>query len=338
MQTSGADARGPVALALDFGGTKVESALVDASGALLPGSRFRAPTGPSAPAEELWGSVASVLESAWRVVGDRPLVGVGIGTAGPIDERAGLVSPLNVPQWRGFPLRDRVDQWMREHATEVPVTLRMDGLAISLAEHWIGAARGCDNVMGMVVSTGIGGGLILGGATVSGPTGNAGHIGHVEVGGFDVRCACGGTGCVEAIASGPRSVEWARSQGWTGSNGEQLAADYAAGDAIAVATIRRAGTAIGRAIASSTALTDLELVAVGGGFSRVSPDLFRFIRDAIDERAEFGFVTKVQVVPSGLSDEGPLIGAAALIHRAAVVTQSANAADTGRAQPTGSST
>ena len=334
MQSSGSgpDATGPVALALDFGGTKVESALVDAAGRLLSGSRFRAPTGATASSDELWGSVASVLGSALGAVGDRELIGVGIGTAGPIDERAGLVSPLNVPQWRGFPLRDRVVEWMTEHSSSAPVTLRMDGLAITLAEHWIGAAGGSGNVMGMVVSTGIGGGLILGGATVSGPTGNAGHIGHIEVGGFDVRCACGGTGCVEAVASGPRSVEWARSQGWTGRTGEQLAADYAAGNEIARATVRRAGTAIGRAIASSTALADLEVVAIGGGFSRVSPDLFGFIREAIDERGEFRFVTKVRVVPSGLSDEGPLIGAAALIHRADVVTPSAEP------QPRGSST
>ncbi|MFC0681901.1 ROK family protein [Lysobacter korlensis] len=334
MQTSGSGpvASGPVALALDFGGTKVESALVDGAGRLLPGSRFRAPTGPSASSEGLWESVASVLDAALAAVGDRELIGVGIGTAGPIDERAGLVSPLNVPQWRGFPFRDRVVEWLRDRATPAPVTLRMDGLAITLADHWIGAAGGVDNVMGMVVSTGIGGGLILGGATVSGPTGNAGHIGHIEVGGFDVRCACGGTGCVEAVASGPRSVAWARSQGWTGNSGEQLATAYTAGDAIARAAVRRAGTAIGRAIASAAALTDLEVVAVGGGFSRVSPDLFGFIREAIDERAEFGFVKKVQVVPSGLSDEGPLIGAAALIHRAAVVTGSAEP------QPLGSST
>jgi glucokinase len=334
MQTAGtsADTHGRVALALDFGGTKVESALVDESGGVLPGSRFRAPTGPATPSAMLESAVESVLDSALSTLGDRQLLGVGIGTAGPISEGAGLVSPLNVPQWRDFPLRDRVAGWMRNRALPVPVTLRMDGLAITLAEHWVGAARGVDNVMGIVVSTGIGGGLILGGHTVSGPTGNAGHIGHLEVGGFDVRCACGGTGCVEAVASGPRTVAWARSQGWTGATGEELAAAYSAGDEVARAAVRRAGTAIGRALASATAFADLELVAIGGGFSRVSPDLFRYVREAIDERAEFRFVTKVRVVPSGLSDEGPLIGAAALVHRAEVVTQASGG------QPRGSST
>ena len=170
--------------------------------------------------------------------------------------------------------------------------------------------------MGMIVSTGIGGGLILEGSAVAGPTGNAGHIGHVEVGGFDDPCLCGGTGCVEAIASGPKTVAWANRQGWVGATGEDLAAAYAAGDATAIAAVERSGRAIGQAIASATALADLEIVAIGGGFSRVTPDLFRFIREAIAKRVAFGFVTKVKVVPSSLSDAGPLIGSAALVHRA----------------------
>jgi glucokinase len=172
----------------------------------------------------------------------------------------------------------------------------------------------------MVVSTGIGGGLILGGTAVAGPTGNAGHIGHVEVGGFDDPCDCGGIGCVEAIASGPKTTAWAQRQGWTGTSGEDLAASYAAGDEIAIAAVKRSGHAIGQAIASATALVDLDLVAIGGGFSHVTPDLFDLVRAAIAERAGFPFVTKVRVIPSALSGDGPLIGAAALVHRASLVS------------------
>ncbi|WFR66180.1 ROK family protein [Curtobacterium flaccumfaciens] len=201
----------------------------------------------------------------------------------------------------------------------VPVTLRMDGLAITLAEHWVGAAQGSDHVMGMIVSTGVGGGLILHGRTVSGPTGNAGHIGHVECGGFDDPCACGGTGCLEAIASGPKTVAWAKRQGFDGSTGEDLSAAYAAGDEIAVAAVKRSGRALGQAIAAATSLVDLEVVAIGGGFSHVTPDLFEYARQAVAERIEFGFVTKVRIVPTGLSQDGPLIGAAALVHRAHVL-------------------
>lgn len=306
-----------LALAVDLGGTKVEAALVDSRGKLLNGSRFRAPTGRGASSAQLAESVDSVVLQALEVLPpSAKLLGVGIGSAGPINVAAGLVSPLNLPQWRDFALRDHVARLV----PGAPVVLRMDGECITIAEHWVGAGQGENNLMGMVVSTGIGGGLILGGAAVAGPSGNAGHIGHIEVGGFDDACGCGGTGCVEAVASGPKTTAWAQSQGWSGTTGEELAASYAAGDEIAIAAVKRAGRAIGQAIASATSLVDLDVVAIGGGFSHVTPDLFDFVRDAIAERAAFPFVAKVRVVASALSGDGPLIGAAALIHRAAVAS------------------
>jgi glucokinase len=311
-----------LALALDFGGTKVEGALVDDAGVVLPETRFRHPTGSTSTSEQLAAAVDTVLTSVLATVpAGEKLIGAGIGSAGPVDVVGGLVSPLNVPAWRGYPLLDQVQRHLqtRGHVGDIETRLRMDGLCIALAEHWVGAAQGYNNVMGMIVSTGIGGGLILNGLTVPGPTGNAGHIGHIEVGGFSDRCKCGGIGCVEAIASGPKSVAWARSQGWVGETGEDIGAGYAAGNEIAVAAVKRAGRAIGQAIASATSLDDLEIVAIGGGFSHVTPDLFDFIREAIAERTAFAFVTKVKVVPSGLSGDGPLIGAAALVHRPELV-------------------
>ncbi len=304
------------ALAVDLGGTKVEAALVDDHGAVLESSRHRSPTGPTATSEQLAAAVVSVVGRALAgLPTGTAIVGVGIGSAGPIAVVDGAVSPLNLPAWRGYPLRDLVERLV----PDVPVRVRLDGLCITLAEHWLGAGQGADSLMGMVVSTGVGGGLILGGTTVSGPSGNAGHIGHIEVGGFDDRCACGGIGCLEAVASGPRTVAWARGQGWAGSTGEDLSASYAAGDAVAVAAVRRCGRAIGQAIASATNLVDLDVVAIGGGFSHVTPDLFDFVREAVDERTVFEFARRVRVVPSGLSGDGPLIGAAALIHRATLI-------------------
>jgi glucokinase len=304
------------ALALDLGGTKVEGALVDDTGSVLEGTRFRQPTGGNSSSEQLAAAVDAVIDSVLAAApSGADILGAGIGSAGPINVSGGLVSPLNIPAWRDFPLLDHV----QKRLGGMPTRLRMDGLCITLAEHWVGAGQGYNNVMGMIVSTGVGGGLILDGLTVPGPTGNAGHIGHIEVGGFDDRCACGGIGCVEAIASGPKSVAWARTQGWTGETGEELAAAYAAGNATAIAAVERAGRALGQAIASATSLDDLEVVAIGGGFSHVTPDLFDVIRRTIAERTAFGFVTKVKVVPSALSGDGPLIGAAALVHRPQLV-------------------
>jgi glucokinase len=300
-----------LALAVDFGATKVEAALVDDTGTVVAGSRFREPTGRLSSSSQLEQALDSVMVAALAAVPpDQPLVGIGIGSAGPLDIQRGLVSPLNLPAWHDYPLLARVQR----KVPDVSAVLRVDGYCIALAEHWLGALRGYDSVMGMIVSTGVGGGLIVKGVGLSGATGNAGHVGHIEVGGFDDECSCGGIGCLEAIASGPNAVRWANAQGWVGETGEDLARGYAAGDPIAVATIGRVGRALGQAIASATALNDLDGVAIGGGFARVTPDLFPIIRRSIADRAAFGFVTKVQVVPSALDGDAPLVGAAALIH------------------------
>lgn len=211
-------------------------------------------------------------------------------------------------------MRDTVRSCLVGLGLDVPVQLQMDGVAITMAEHWVGAGQAVDNLMGMVISTGIGGGLILGGRVMTGSTGNAGHIGHVEVAGFTGEDTFGNTGSLEAVASGPHTVAWARRQGWIGSTGEELAASYAHGDAVAETAIRRTGAAVGKAITSASALLDLDMVAIGGGFSQSAPGLFDIIRAAVAEH-HFAFVRKVRVVPSGLSGTGPLIGAAALIHR-----------------------
>jgi glucokinase len=301
------------ALAVDFGGTKVEAALVNAEGEVLAGSRFRCPTGAGVSSRELAVAVTQVVEQALgRVPGDAALIGIGVGSAGPIDLANGLVSPVNLQVWQDFPLRDLVADTAARLGHPAPAALRLDGLCIALAENWVGAARGFTNVLGMIVSTGIGGGLVLGGHVASGGSGNAGHIGQVEIPGYtgpDEPCT------LEDIASGPNVVAWARSQGWTGTTGEDLAADYATGDILAIAAVNRCGSAIGRAIASVSTLLDLQIVVIGGGFARVTPDLFGIIRDSIDHYARFDYTRRVELAPTGLDTDGPLVGAAALVWR-----------------------
>ncbi len=287
-------------LAVDFGGTKVEAALV-VGGRLVEGTRTRHATGPDRTAEQLDDAVADVVRGA---LGDTTVTRVGIGSAGPVDVARGLASPLNVPAWRDHPLRARV----RDLVPGAEVVLAIDGLAIALAEAQYGAGAGSANVLGMVVSTGVGGGLVLDGRGISGASGNAGHIGHLQVAGFDDLCSCGRRGCLEAIASGPNSVRWANAQGWTGTTGEDLAAST---DPIARAAIERSARAVGLAIASASALVDLDVVAVGGGFSHAAPDYLDLVRAAADDG--FGFVRATRILPAGLGSEAPLIGAAALL-------------------------
>ena len=125
-------------------------------------------------------------------------VAVGVGCGGPMLPGGETVSPLNIPGWRGFPLRDRLAA-----LTGLPVWVDNDAKALALGEGWVGAAAGERDYLAMVVSTGVGGGIVLDGRLLHGASGNAGHIGHVivvEDGGR--RCACGASGCLEAEASG----------------------------------------------------------------------------------------------------------------------------------------
>jgi glucokinase len=296
-------------LALDIGGTKIAAGLVDADGRLL--HQNRQPTPHSDNPDEVFAAAERAIAEALAAA-DRPISGVGISSAGPIHLTEGTISPVNIVAWRGFAVRDRVAAVV----PGVPVQLAGDGLCMALGEHWRGAGRGAAFMLGMVISTGIGGGLILNGAPYPGRTGNAGHVGHVVVETDGEPCPCGGRGCVENIASGPHLVDWARRQGWTGtenSDARELAEAAARGDDVAVRAFRRGARAVAAMISSVAATCDLDLVVIGGGVANSGPVLFDPLRAALGEYLGLDFVTGLQVVPAELGGEAGLIGAAALL-------------------------
>lgn len=300
----------PLALALDLGGTKVEAALVDATGTVIDGVTHRAPTGRAASRADITHAIRRVVSDALRdAPGDR-LAGVGIGSAGPVDLVAGAISPLNLPAIAELPIVTLVE----ELRPGIPVRLALDGTCIALAEHWRGAAAGARNALAMVVSTGVGGGLIIDGAPVRGVSGNAGHIGQLRLR-ERASGALATDGTLESLASGPNTVAWAQAHGWAGETGEQLAESYAASDPTAIAAVRRSATAVGEAIASVATLLDLEVAVVAGGFARVADDYLDLVRDAARGAAVFDYARRVRVAASGLDGHGPLIGAAALVLR-----------------------
>lgn len=304
---------GPV-LAIDIGGTKLAAALVEPDGRIAAYDRAPTPNEPGVDGEELWRALEALLDKVAADAGDPPLAGVGAGCGGPMTWPAAEVSPLNIPAWRGFPLRER----LRARHPGLPVRIHNDAICVAAGEHWLGAGRGHGNVLGMVVSTGVGGGLILDGRLVNGASGNAGHIGHVVVEPDGPPCACGGRGCLEAIARGPGLVAWARRQGWRpgGSDltGVELAADARRGDPVAGAAMRRAGRAIGIAIASATHLCDLEVAAIGGGLSQAGPLLFEPLDEAFRTHARMDFARRARIVPAALGQTAGLVGAAALVY------------------------
>ena len=297
--------RSPV-LALDIGGTKIAAGLVDANGQLLHSNRQSTPR--SGNPDEVWAAAERTLADALAAAGGE-VAGVGISSAGPINITAGTISPVNIPAWRGFNVRERVEQAL----PGVSVRLAGDGLCMALGEHWRGAGQGAAFMLGMVISTGIGGGLVLDGVPYDGRTGNAGHVGHVVVDPDGPPCACGGRGCVEAIASGPHLVAWAREQGWDGADAKALAEAAAAGDPIAVRAFERGGRAVAAMIASVAAVCDLDLVVIGGGVANAGPVLFDPVREALRDYLGLDFIRGLRVLPAALGGEAGLVGAAALL-------------------------
>ncbi|MFF9110058.1 ROK family protein [Streptomyces sp. NPDC014805] len=296
--------------ALDIGGTKIAGALVDDRGTILV--RAQRPT----PAREDGDTVMGAVEEVLGELTASPLWGraraLGIGSAGPVDASTGTVSPVNIPGWRDFPLVGRV----RKVTGGLPVELIGDGVAITAAEHWQGAARGHDNALCMVVSTGVGGGLVLGGRLHPGPTGNAGHIGHISVDLDGEACPCGSRGCVERIASGPNIARRALEQGWRpGPDGDASAAAVAAaariGDPVAVASFERAAQALAAGIAATATLVEIDIAVIGGGVGKAGEVLFAPLRKALADYATLSFVRRLTVAPAQMGTDAGLVGAAA---------------------------
>ncbi|MQY30174.1 ROK family protein [Nocardia aurantia] len=291
-------------LALDIGATKFAAGVVR-------GETVEQVRQVPVPAERVWEACRELLR---EVAGGRDVTAVGIGSAGPVRVSEGVVAPLNIPEWHsGFPVVAAVGELF----PGAVVRLAVDGACLALAELHVGGLRGLRNGMAMTVSSGIGGGIVVDGRVAVGNTGNAGHVGHIVVPGFDVPCACGGRGCVEAVASGMSSVRWARAQGWAGSTGVELARAAHAGEEVAVAALRRAGTALGTAISSAAALLDIDRVVIGGGFAQSGAPLWDPMRVAIREHAGLAFTRGLRVIASEISGGATLVGAGVLASGAA---------------------
>ncbi|SIS14571.1 ROK family protein [Microbacterium sp. RURRCA19A] len=291
-------------LAVDIGGTKVDAAVVTAAGEVVRASVARRPTGRDTSREGIAANIRAAAEEALAAVPELRVGAIGVGSAGPVDLPARSVSPLNLPQAAGLPIDE-----VLAGLVDGPISLALDGTCIALAEHWRGALVGTQNAMAIVVSTGVGGGLILGGRPISGASGNAGHLGQTFVRTVEGDAAAA---TLESVAAGPGSVAWARTQGWVGETGLDLAAAYREGDAVAVAAVRRSASAVGQAIAAAATLCDLEAVAIAGGFSHVADDYVDLVAAAAAAASVHAYARRCRVVPSGLDGDGPLLGAAAL--------------------------
>ena len=309
-------------LALDIGGTKLAAGVVSPAGEVLA-EQVAATDPSSSPPElievvfELSDAAISAAELSWR-----NLATAGISFGGPVDHPTGrTVTCHHLPGWEGVPLRDLVSE-----RAGLPTVMDNDANAAALGEATFGAARGCEHVLYVTVSTGIGAGLVLNGRIHRGARSMAGELGHTLVAPHGPKCSCGRLGCLEAVASGPAIARAAVEALDAGAPSAlraiprpQLTAKHvsecAHTDALAARIIGLAGEYLGRAIATAVNLVNPEIVVIGGGVSQAGETLLGPVRRAVARYAVRESMDDLRILAGELGQRGGLLGAAALALR-----------------------
>ncbi len=337
---------GPLVIGVDLGGTQVRAALVQ-DGRLL--SRV----GYLTQDEEGFESVLHRIQEAIREAAQQggvsleQVIGIGVGAPGPLDSRTGILfAPPNLKGWRNVPLRQ-----LLYDAFNLPIYLGNDANLAGLGEHVYGAGRGVPDMIYVTVSTGIGGGVIIGGRVLEGVSGTAGEIGHMTIDIHGPRCNCGNVGCLEVLASGTaiaRRAAEAIEEGLgetmlavareraaqknplldqAGRSGLSLKAETAPlsvevdaavvveaarrGDAVAAGIMRRAAENVGVGMVNLIHLFNPSLIVIGGGVSKAGPLLFEPVERIVRERAMEVPRQAVRIVRAELGENVGLLGAAA---------------------------
>ncbi|HDQ70764.1 MAG TPA: ROK family protein [Chloroflexi bacterium] len=307
---------------VDLGGTKISTALVDVNGQIIAHDyrETQADKGQAVVIDRMLDAVRQVMEQA--DIPKAQVRAVGIGAPGPLDIHAGVViAPPNLPGWRDVPLKELI-----EERVGIKTFLENDANAAALAEHRFGAGQGCDHVIYVTVSTGVGGGLILDGKLYHGAEGAAGEVGHITILPNGPLCGCGNRGCLEALASGTAIAKRAREVVSRGAptviaeladgDPERITAKLVAeaaeqGDFEARKILSEAMNYLGIGIASLVNLFNPQVIVIGGGLSNLGERLLEPVRRGVARHAFAAPARTVQVVLAELGDKSGVLGAAA---------------------------
>ena len=275
-------------LAIDVGSAKLAAGVVDENGEVLVRDRI------STPERDVWPALSRLIKRV-QVTAPGDPVACGIGCGGPANPLEGTVSPLHIPSLDGFQLAAEV-----QLLTGLPTIVDNNSKAVALAEAWCGAAVGLSDFVYISMGTGVGAGIVSRGRLLDGNHGNAGHFGHIVVEPDGRPCLCGGKGCVEAYCGGKAIEEE------TGRPPQRAPQGI----------VERTGIMIGRALASLGAICDLNTAVIGGSVAiGFGEPFFAALRAELEQRAKLSFLRGFTVVPAGLGQLAPLVGAAALARR-----------------------
>jgi glucokinase len=308
-------------LALDYGGTKLSAALV-ARGEREWRALARVPSPPNHDARY---DQRTMLALARQLSGDQKPAALGVSFGGPVDAARGrVILSHHVPGWEDTPLRDQLCA-----AFNAPVSIDNDANSAALGEYIFSAGQGeeTSSLLYVTVSTGVGGGFVIGGKIYNGADAMAGEIGHTIC---DLRgplCICGRHGCVETMACGPAIAREAREQLLAKPNAGEKLWDLAGndldavtgalvaraandGDELARAVLDGAARALGFGIGTAITLLNPARVVIGGGVSKSGERWWSVVRQAA--RANTLPQMRVEIVPAARGDDAPLWGAVAL--------------------------
>jgi glucokinase len=311
------------AIGVDFGGTRIKLGLVDAGGRVFRRGLRSTPRGAGWEAilDEIAAGVSELADEG--LVPGMTLLGVGLGTPGPLDPAGEhvLLAP-NIPGWEGIPLRRLLAERLGRE-----VRLENDANAAALGEYWVGAGRGARTLIFLGLGTGVGGGIVLDGRLWRGAHGAGAELGHVTLDPAGEVCGCGNRGCLEMLCAAPaivrgarRALDAGRAGGLArlvgGEGGQPLTAELVAraaraGDADAAAVYAEAGRWLGVAVASFMNIFDPEVVVIGGGVAGSVELLLPSLREEACRRSFEVIHRNVAIVPAELGDDAGVVGAAA---------------------------
>ncbi|MFQ5890111.1 MAG: ROK family protein [Gemmatimonadota bacterium] len=311
---------------VDLGGTSINVGVVPFEGGPVLGMRSM-PTesqrGAKFVVDRMIQMILAAMKDARREgsIPKEGIIGIGLGSPGPLDRKSGTVIDTPNLRWRNFPLRDLIS-----NAIGLDAVLDNDANAATLGEWWLGAGRHVDTLIGVTLGTGIGGGIVLGGRVFHGVSDVAGEIGHMTIDSTGRRCNCGNYGCLEAYASGPaiaaRAIEGLESgaasmlPAMVDGNPSRITAEtvyeaIVAGDLYAQEVMRDTAKFLGTGIANLINILNPEMVVISGGVTLAGDRLFEPLRAEVRRRAFRHAADSCRIVSSELGDMAGVIGAAA---------------------------
>lgn len=310
-------------IGVDLGGTKILSAIVDEDGGILQRVNVstEASRGKQRVIRNIKDSIKTLLHRSGICLSD--IKAIGIGAPGPIEFKKGMIlNPPNLPGWKRVPLGKILEKEMGKK-----VILENDANAAALGESLFGAAKGVKNFIYVTVSTGIGGGLFLGGELYRGSVGGAGEVGHMVIKTDGPKCGCGGRGCLEAMASGGAMARLAAERAKKNRSSSllelahgdpkkitALTVELAArsGDALAAEIIKEIGFYLGVGMSNLVNIFSPDMIVMGGGVMNLGELILKPVRETVRGLALSPARDNVKIVRAALKQDVGVLGAAAL--------------------------